>query len=53
MPTQFLSISPVLGTLDLSEAIAYYQNTLGFTLDWRQEEPSSFAAVSRAPTASS
>ena len=38
MKSEFPSAVPEIPVKNISEAIAYYQNNLGFTLDWGGEE---------------
>lgn len=38
MKSEFPGAVPELPVSDLTEAAAYYQNNLGFTLDWRDDE---------------
>lgn len=45
MPINFHPASPILRVSDLDASIHYFENTLGFTLDWKSENI--FAAVSR------
>jgi uncharacterized glyoxalase superfamily protein PhnB len=45
--TAFESISPIFGVRDLSQALAFYQGTLGFELAWSWGEPPAVAAVCR------
>lgn len=47
MSTRFLGISPLVPARDVEEAIAFYRDSLGFSLDYRDAEPAQFAIVSR------
>ena len=38
MKSEFPSNVPEMPVSDLSKAVAYYENNLGFTLDWGGEE---------------
>jgi lactoylglutathione lyase len=39
---------PIFAVGNLRRALAYYRDTLGFTVDWEWGEPSDFASVTRA-----
>lgn len=45
MEINFHSASPILRVANLAASLEYYQNVLGFTLDWH--DPDSTASVSR------
>ena len=45
--TKMESVSPILTVDDLSEALEFYQWTLGFDLAWSWGEPPEMAAVCR------
>lgn len=45
--TKMESVSPILTVDDLSEALDFYQRTLGFDLAWSWGEPPEMAAVCR------
>lgn len=38
---------PIFGVSTLKAALAYYRDTLGFTVDWVWGEPADFASVTR------
>ena len=48
--TKMESVSPILTVDDLSEALEFYQRTLGFDLAWSWGEPPEMAAVCRNNT---
>jgi catechol 2,3-dioxygenase-like lactoylglutathione lyase family enzyme len=39
---------PIFAVANLTKSLAYYRDTLGFTIDWEWGEPSDFASVTRA-----
>lgn len=45
--TRFESIAPIFAVRDLSQALAFYGNTLGFEVAWSWGEPAHIAAVCR------
>lgn len=45
--TRFESIAPIFAVRDLSRAIRFYQDALGFDLAWSWGEPAHIAAVCR------
>lgn len=47
MPVHFHSVSPFLATEDLSAALAFYLDKLGFSLAWEWGHPTELAAVCR------
>lgn len=47
MPVHFHSVSPFLATDDLSAALAFYLDKLGFSLAWEWGQPTELAAVCR------
>jgi len=47
MPTRFLNVSPLIPARDVEEAIAFYRDSLGFELDYRDAEPAQFAIIGR------
>jgi catechol 2,3-dioxygenase-like lactoylglutathione lyase family enzyme len=47
MTVRFLGVSPMIPARDVDEAIAFYCDSLGFTLDYRDGEPAQFAIVAR------
>ncbi len=44
---RFESVSPILAVHDLSQAIAFYRDVLGFELSWSWGEPAELAAMCR------
>jgi catechol 2,3-dioxygenase-like lactoylglutathione lyase family enzyme len=46
-PVNFNSVSPILRVNDLSQALEFYQRTLGFDLAWSWGTPPEIAAVCR------
>ena len=46
-PVAFHHVTPVLSVNDLAGSLDYYVRVLGFHMDWRDENGSSFASVSR------
>lgn len=47
MTTRFLGVSPLIPARDVEEAIAFYRDSIGFELDYRDAEPAQFAIVAR------
>lgn len=47
MSTRFLGVSPLVPARDVEQAIAFYRDSLGFELDYRDAEPAQFAIVGR------
>ena len=45
--TTLESISPVFGVHDLSRALQFYQDTLGFDVAWTWGEPATLASICR------
>ena len=43
----FHGVTPVLRVSDLDASLAYYTRSLGFGVDWRDDDGNSFASVSR------
>lgn len=46
-PVVFEGVCPILRVRSLEESLAYYVDTLGFAVDWR--DPDAIASVSRGP----
>ena len=46
-PVEFGGVTPILRVTNIEASLDYYTRVLGFTLDWRDEDGSSFASVSR------
>ena len=47
LPFRFLGVSPLIPARDVEEAIAFYRDSLGFELLYRDAEPAQFAIVGR------
>nr|WP_314542128.1 VOC family protein [uncultured Massilia sp.] len=47
MSTRFLGVSPLIPARDVEEAIAFYRDSIGFALEYRDAEPAQFAIVGR------
>src|SRR5438876_4162327 len=47
VPVAFHGVTPVLRVNDLEASLNYYVRVLGFQMDWRDDDGSSFASVSR------
>lgn len=43
----FNGVIPILNVKNVVKSIQYYEEALGFTLDWKWENPATFASVSR------
>lgn len=47
MSSRFYGVTPLVPASDLETAIAFYRDTLGFELRYRDAEPATFAIVGR------
>lgn len=47
MQAKMISIAPMIPADGVEDAIAFYRDKLGFTLDYRDAEPASFANITR------
>lgn len=47
MSSTLRGVTPVLRISDLGASLRYYTDVLGFTIDWQDNDGSSFASVSR------
>lgn len=45
--TKFNRVTPILRVSDLDASLDYYTRVLGFILNWRDDDGSSFASISR------